>query len=339
MTRTRPAQGGLRATILFLVFWGLVLASPLVADRYGLAILTTVLWFAYVGQAWNLLMGFAGQLSLGHALYVGLGAYVAAGLYVKLGVVPWVGMLAAVIVAAGVGLMIGALAFRFGLRGVHFALATIAFAEFTRIAFDHVEAFGGSGGLFLPVAPPGSFDLVNLRLDPTGFFYVMAAATLALFLICRSLRSSRLGTFWLAVREDQEAAAAAGVNVFRAKLAALAISAAATAPAGVFLAFLHSNLFPDQLFSMGRSIEIIIAPIVGGIGTLFGPILGAFLLIPLAEGLNLGLEAFGLAAPGLKLFLYGLALVVIIVALPQGVWPGLSRLLLGKPEQPPEDGR
>src|SRR6202008_1226811 len=139
-----------------------LIAAPLVADRYLLSVLTLILYFAYVGQAWNLMMGFAGQLSLGHALYVGLGAYVTAALFIHFGIGPWLGLLLALPVSMAVGAVIGFLAFRFRVAGVYFAILTIAFAEFARIGFDHFAWVGGSGGLFLPVANYSQSDFFNL---------------------------------------------------------------------------------------------------------------------------------------------------------------------------------
>ena len=201
------------------------------------------------------MMGFAGQLSLGHAIYVGLGAYVAAALYVHYGVGPWIGLLAAIPVAMACGAIIGFLAFRFGVAGVYFAILTIAFAEFARIGFDHIRFTGGSAGFFLPVAQYASNDLWNLRGKPVMFYYVMLAFTVAAFLICHLLLRSRMGYFWLAIREDEEAARALGIDTFRYKMYAVVISAGMTAVAGVFFAFYYNNLFPEQVFHISRSIE------------------------------------------------------------------------------------
>ena len=314
--RGRAAGLGLGAVLLLAPAW---------ANGYVLSVLTTALWFAYAGQAWNIMMGFAGQLSLGHALYVGLGAYVSAGLFVQAGIGPWLGLWLAVLVAALAGAGIGALGFRFRVRGVYFALLTIAFAEFCRIGFDHFSALGGSAGLFLPVTPQAAANLFALRGPPALFYYVILALTLAALAISRLLLSSRLGYGWLAVRENPEAAEAAGINVFRAKLSAITISAALTAPAGVFQAFFYNNLFPEQVFSMQRSIEIVIGAIVGGVGTLFGPVLGAFVLTPAGELLNWAIGRLGHDIPGLKSFCYGLVLVAIVLFLPDGIWPWLAR--------------
>ncbi|CAO3452898.1 Branched-chain amino acid ABC transporter, permease protein LivM (TC 3.A.1.4.1) [Azospirillum argentinense] len=325
-----------RGIVLLALCGALLLGAPMVADRYVLSVLTTVLWFAYVGQAWNVMMGFSGLLSLGHALYVGLGAYASAALFVHFGIGPWAGMWVAMLAATAAGCFIGFLGFRFGVRGVHFALLTIAFAEVARIGFDHLQWFGGSGGFFIPVAGDAGNDLLNLRGSPELFYYVILALVLAALALSRVLLHSRLGYQWLAVREEPEAAEAVGVDLFRARIAAVAVSSALTALGGVFQAFYFNNLFPEQVFSMGRSIEIILPAIVGGIGTLIGPILGAFILTPLGELLTFLIEATGFDLPGLKQLFYGVALVVIVVYRPDGVWPWLADRL-GLVRRPGED--
>ncbi|TWA85968.1 amino acid/amide ABC transporter membrane protein 2 (HAAT family) [Azospirillum brasilense] len=325
-----------RGIVLLALCGVLLLAAPMIADRYVLSVLTTVLWFAYVGQAWNVMMGFSGLLSLGHALYVGLGAYVSAALFVHFGIGPWAGMWVAMLAATAAGCFIGFLGFRFGVRGVHFALLTIAFAEVARIGFDHLQWFGGSGGFFIPVAGDAGNDLLNLRGSPELFYYVILALVLVALALSRVLLHSRLGYQWLAVREEPEAAEAVGVDLFRARIAAVAVSSALTALGGVFQAFYFNNLFPEQVFSMGRSIEIILPAIVGGIGTLIGPILGAFILTPLGELLTFLIEATGFDLPGLKQLFYGVALVVIVVYRPDGVWPWLADRL-GLVRRPGED--
>ena len=300
-----------------------LLVAPAVLGKYWLSVLILVLYFAYVGQAWNILMGFAGQLSLGHALYAGLGGYIAASLYTHYGIGPWAGLFAGAAAAALAGAIVGYLGFRFSLAGVYFALLTIAFSEFTRIAFDNWDWIGGSGGLFLKVG--SGFDLVNLRGGPLLFYYAILVLTVGAFILCRALLESRLGRYWLAIREDAEAAQAVGVPVLRCKMIAIVISAALTALAGVWSAFYYNNLFPETAFAMGRSIEITLAPIIGGLGTLFGPIVGAVLLTGLGEAFtDLGDV---LRIPGIKQIFYGLALLIIVMYRPAGVWPWLAARL------------
>ncbi len=313
--------------LMLAVTTALLLAAPLFVNDYLITVLILIFYFAYAGQAWNIMMGFAGQLSLGHALYVGLGAYAAAGLYVHFGVGPWIGMGAAIIISGVVAVILGYLAFRFGVGGVYFAILTIAFAEFARIGFDHIKFLGASSGLFLPVKQYVSNDLWSLRGKPVMFYYLMLVLMLVALGICRMLLRSRLGYYWRAIREDEQAAQSLGIDVFRCKMYAVVISAAMTSVAGVFFAFYYNNLFPEQVFHISRSIEIILGPIIGGIGTLVGPIVGAFVLTIFSEGMTELLEVFKLTSPGAKQVFYGIALLVVILLMPHGIWPPIARAL------------
>jgi branched-chain amino acid transport system permease protein len=323
LTEGAPRRGLLLLAVLFAAF----LAAPLFANDYLLTVLILILYFAYTGQAWNIMMGFAGQLSLGHALYVGLGGYTAAALYFHFGIGPWVSLPLAIAVSIAAGAVLGFLAFRFGVAGVYFAILTIAFAEFARVGFDHFTWVGGSSGLFVPVANYTRNDLWTLRGNPTMFYYVILAMTVAAFVLCHLLLKSRAGYYWQAIREDEEAARALGINTFRYKMYAVVLSAAMTAFAGVFFAFYYNNLFPEQVFSIARSIELILGPIIGGVGTLVGPIIGAFLITGLAEGLSEAMRALGVDVPGLKQVFYGICLLIVVMFLPDGVWPPLARAL------------
>jgi len=315
------------ALILLGLFFGALAIAPAVVNDYLIVVLITILYFAYAGQCWNIMMGFAGQLSLGHALYIGIGAYVTAALYVKFGISPWIGLLPALLISGAVGGVIGFLAFHFGVSGVYFAILTIAFAEFARVGFDHFTWVGGSAGYFLPVANYTQNDLFNLRGSPRMFYYILLAMTALAFILCHLLLKSRAGYYWLAIRESPEAAEALGINVFRYKMYAVVLSAALTAFGGVFFAFFYNNLFPEQVFHISRSIEIILGPIIGGIGTLFGPIVGAFLLTGLAESLREIMLRLGVDVPGIKQVFYGICLLVVIMFLPEGVWPPLKKKL------------
>src|SRR5437763_13712262 len=148
-----------RRSLALAVLGALLVALPFVVGSYALSVATLILYFAYTGQAWNVMMGFAGQLSLGHALYVGVGAYAAGALFFYYGIGPWAGLWLAIALCVALGLAIGFLAFRFGISGVYFALLTIAFAEFTRTGFDHLPCTGGPGGMFLRVAQRDAWDV------------------------------------------------------------------------------------------------------------------------------------------------------------------------------------
>ncbi|EJW10229.1 Branched-chain amino acid transport system permease protein LivM [Rhodovulum sp. PH10] len=316
-----------RGRVVLAVAVLLLLLAPTVATRYLVSVLTLIFYFVYVGQAWNLMMGYAGQLSLGHALYVGVGGYVSAALWVHFGIGPWLGVFPAVLLAASFGAAIGWLGFRFGIEGVYFALLTIAFAEFTRIGFDHIDVVGGAGGLFIPYEEARLGEWWNLRGGQLFFYYLAFGLAAIAVLVTALLARSRLGYQWRAVREDEAAARALGIDAFRAKMKAILISSAMTAVGGVFYAFYYNSLFPAQMFEMSRSIELILGPIVGGLGTVFGPVIGAFLLTPLGEILIGVTEALGINAPGAKAVFFGLTLMVIIYLVPTGVWPWLSKTL------------
>jgi branched-chain amino acid transport system permease protein len=316
-----------RAAAMLGVLMVLLVVLPHAVNAYVLSVATLILYLAYTGQAWNVMMGFAGQLSLGHSLYVGVAGYVAGGLFFHQGIGPWAGLWLAIVVCVAFGLAIGFLAFRFGISGVYFALLTIAFAEFTRIGFDHLAWTGGPGGMFLKVAQRDAWDLLNFRGPPIMYYYAMLLLCALAFVVCYLLLKSKAGYYWQAIRENEEAAQALGINTFRWKMLAVALSSAMTAVSGVFFAFYYNNLFPEQIFHISRSIEIILGPIIGGVGTLFGPILGAVVLTLLSDGITEALAAMGWEIPGVKQVFYGIVLLVVVIFLPHGIWPTLARRL------------
>jgi branched-chain amino acid transport system permease protein len=167
--------------------------------------------------------------------------------------------------------------------------------------------------------------LLNLRGSPVMFYYVILAMTVAALVLCRLLLNSKLGHYWRAIREDQDAAEASGIHLFRYKMIAVSISSGLTGIGGVWYAFYYNNLFPETTFSTGKSIELILGTVVGGVGTLFGPIVGAFLLTPLGEMLTV-LTA-GFKVDGIKQFFWGVCVAAIVLFRPSGVWPWMSTLL------------
>jgi branched-chain amino acid transport system permease protein len=316
-----------RASVSLAILAAILVALPFILGNYALSVATLILYFAYTGQAWNVMMGFAGQLSLGHALYVGVGAYAAGAVFYHYGVGPWAGLWLAIVLCVLLGLLIGFLAFRFAISGVYFALLTIAFAEFTRIGFDHLNWTGGPGGMFLRVAQRDTWDLLNFRGPPVMYYYAILVLTALAFIGCFLLLRSKAGYYWQAIRENEEAAQALGIDSFRWKMLAVAISSAMTAVSGVFFAFYYNNLFPEQIFHISRSIEIILGPVIGGVGTLFGPVLGAAVLTLLSDGITEALAALGWEIPGIKQVFYGLVLLAVVMFLPNGIWPAIARRL------------
>ncbi len=325
-----------------LAFAVLLLAVPWIASGYVLSVSIICLYLAYMGQAWNLMLGFAGLLSIGHALFVGLGAYTSGYLFTKLNVPPVIGVAAAIAIAMAMGSIIGYLGFRFAIGGVYFALLTIAFSEFVRILLDHAKFLGGTEGMFLPVSQESrrGVDLINLRGSTEMYYYVILALAAGALLLCRALLNGRVGYYWRAIRDNPEAAEAVGVDIFRFRMYAVLLSSGMAGVAGVFYAFYYNNLFPEQVLGIERSIEVTLAPIVGGVGTLFGPIFGAFILTPMGELLTEAVELFketGIIAKnvktdGVKLMFWGLAVALIVLLKPKGLWPWVcERLRLVKP--------
>jgi branched-chain amino acid transport system permease protein len=270
------------------------------------------LLIALAGQGWNILGGYGGQYSFGHAAFFGTGAYVTAILQVRYGVNAWPGFVAGVIAGALVGAIIGVLAFRAGLRGSYFALVTLAFAEVLRILAS-----------VAPITGAGVGTLIKLDLHPSAFqfqsravfYWVILALVAASLLIAHALERTRFGAWLIAVRENEDAATALGVDAFKVKLGAITISAAITAAAGCFYA--QYFLFIDSGIAYGTrmSIEALLTPIIGGAGTVFGPLLGALVVKSLSEA------AIFVAgdAPGLNLIVYGCVLILVIAFAPRGL--------------------
>jgi branched-chain amino acid transport system permease protein len=308
-----------------LAFFAVLAALPLVLGAFHLTVLSLVFLSAFLGIAWNLMMGFAGQLSLGHALYFGIGAYVQAILSERYGVSPWLAMLPAAALPALLGVVIGALGFRFAVRGVYFALLTIAFAEFGRLIFEHWGFVGRTGGFFLKALTAENQPLVTLRGGPLFFYYALLLTVVASFVLSVALMHGPVGYCWRAIREDEDASRALGVRAFPMKLLAVAISAALTGIGGAWFALMNGSIFPDSVLGMQMSINLIIAPIVGGLGTLFGPIVGAFIVVPINELSRDLAQSFSIN--GLNLFVFGILLMVVIKIGPHGCWPWLARRL------------
>lgn len=294
----------------------------ILSNSYILSLLTIVLLFTFMGQSWNLMLGIGGQLSIGHALFVGLGAYSVAVLYIKYGISPWVGLFVGTLIAGSVGAILAWLSFRFEVHGIYFALLTIAAAEFARIMFSGWEFVGAMQGLFFP-APSGNVELSMLR-GGARFYYFVALALAAVGIAGTEIISrSHFGYVWRAMRDDDEAARALGVRTFRHKILVISISAASAAAGGGILALVQGAIFPDSIMGMGISVDVLIGPIVGGLGTAFGPLVGSLVAIPL----NHLMSALGdtLGIPGLNNIAYGIILILVVWFLPDGIWPAIVR--------------
>ncbi len=300
----------------------LLLVLPSFLGSYFLTVFIFMFFYAYLGQAWNLLGGYGGQISLGHAAFLGVGAYTSTYLAMAHEISPWVGMFIGGGAAALLGALIGYLGFRFGLRGFYFILLTVAVAEICRLVVSHVEALGGALGLFITfTGDPWQFQFSDNRY----YYYIALGLMLAATGVTAAMERSRLGAYLIAIREDEDASEALGVNTLRYKLTATVLSAFLTGLGGAFYANYLFSLQPNTVFGIPLSVEIILRPIVGGSGTLMGPILGSFILSPLAEISRTYLASAGFA--GMHLVVYGLLLIVIVLFLPRGAYPHLARAL------------
>jgi len=252
---TRPTKDTGRSAWLWLGVAALLAGGPLVMDGYALTLMTLVFLFAFLGLAWNLTLGYAGILSLGHALFFGVGGYATAVLAEKYGIVPWFGIPIGGLLGAALGAAIAWLGFRFAVRGVYFALMTIAFAEFTRILFDHWDTVGASGGFFFHKLDDDASKLVNLRGSGTLFYFGFLALVTATYFLTRWMINGKLGFYWRSLREDPEAAQALGVKVLRMQMLNVAISAFLTGVGGGMFALMNGSLFPGTMFGMSMSMR------------------------------------------------------------------------------------
>jgi len=319
-----------RTGITLLVVALLACVPFVTSSNVVLSFLVVTLLIALVGQGWNLLGGYGGQYSFGHAAFFGTGAYATAILQTHYGINAWLGFGIGVAAGALVGAVIGALSFRSGLRGSYFALVTLAFAEVLRILAS-----------VTPITGAGVGTLIKLDLRPEAFQFqsrvpyywiVLALVTAAMILVHR-IEDSRFGAYLVAVRENEAAASALGVDATRIKLIAMTISAAITAAGGCFYA--QYFLFIDAGIAYGPwiSIEALLAPIIGGIGTVLGPLLGALAVKTLGELTKLVTGD----APGLDLVIYGCVLILVIAFAPRGI-AGLFGDLRGRFQRPAEQG-
>lgn len=280
-------------------------------------------FYAFLGQSWNVLGGYGGQFSFGHVAFFGTGAYATAVLQTMFGINPWVGFMLAGFAGAGMGLVVGFLTFRFGLKGAYFALVTLAFAEVLRILANTVAFTGAGVGILIPLEQGAA----NLQFaDKTGF-YLLALALVALGLVITAhLEKSRFGARLMAIRENEDAARALGVNVFEIKLKAIALSGSLAGLAGAFYTQYFLYLDPTIAYGPAISVEALLVPIIGGTGTLFGPLLGSAALHTISEIT----QHVAADAPGLNLVVYGTLLVLMVLFLPDGLWGLVMRLRRGK---------
>jgi len=302
----------------------LLLAPPLLTSNpFLLHLGIVVLMWTLLGVSWNMLGGFAGQVSFGHATFFGVGAYTTMILYLKLGLAPWYGMAVGGMMAVLVSLPIGLICFR--LRGPYFSLSTLAVAEIVRLVTLNWEALtNGPVGLLITTLPRVTLASKPVNWESKIPFYCIASllaggAMLATYWLSRA----RLGAYLLAIREDEDAAEAVGIDTVRAKVVTLALSAFFTGLGGGFYGLYFRYVDPDAVFPIALSVEMVFIAVVGGLATVVGPVIGAVFLTTIGE---LFRERFLVG----HLIFYGLFMMLVIRFLPEGIWGGARRLLASR---------
>lgn len=312
--------------ILFLIVIGSLLIPLIPMDSYTLHSIIMILFYAYLATCWNIVGGFAGQLSLGHSAFLAIGAYTSTLLYIHFQLTPWLGMLIGGLLAALIAVLIGIPSFR--LKGAYYAISTIAFAQGLLVILVTVKnigpvKLGAAEGLMVPLMPNATFlDFQFFSKIP--YYYIILFFLILVLFISWWIERSKLGFYLMAIKEDEEAAQALGINVQKVKLIAAGISAFFTAIGGTFFAQLIRYIEPATIAGFDLSAQMVFLSIVGGLGTVFGPLVGAILLTTIGEITRV---YFGDTIQGLHLVIYGIAVVLVIMYAPKGIVETLKTAL------------
>ena len=291
----------------------LALVPIFVQSPYALHIFILLFIGIALGESWNVLGGFAGQYSVGHSAWYGLGAYGAFILLQQKGIAPWFGVWVAVALSVAAALCVGYITFR--LRGPYFVLASIAVAEIIRLlALNAKDLTNGAEGILASDLPPLKIGgtMITDWNSKIPYYYMGLAAALFCVAVNWAVKRSKLGYYLQAIREDQDAAHSLGIPPTLSKNTALAISAACTALVGSFAAFYVGFIEPQQVFGIDVSIQMVLTAIIGGIGTVAGPVLGAIVLVLISEFFRASLAQA-------HLLVYGILVIVVILVMPDGL--------------------
>jgi branched-chain amino acid transport system permease protein len=324
-----PRQPWNRHLLVVAVLALVLVPLPLVLPDAQEAVVVRVLIFALLSIGWNIMSGFGGMFSFGHAAYFGLGAYTTAWLLVERDVSPWVGMAAGMVVAAAFAALVGFLALRYRLRGAYFALATFAFAEMLRLYSTNSDLVNRAEGYHVPLLPENSWWYLQFEPGSPNYFWIALALTVAALVVSILFLRSKAGQFTLAARDDEEAAASIGIPVMRYKLTAMALAGAVSSVAGAFYVQYYLFIDPDLAFGSSQSIQAILPAVIGGVATIWGPVIGAAVLGPLSDVTATILRnpppflEFLQGRGGLDVVVYGVLLILIVLLLPKGIYGAL----------------
>lgn len=307
-----------------------LLVVPLPLSGASLEVAVRILLFGMLATAWNVMAGYGGLFSFGHAAYFGIGAYSAAYLLVEHGISPWIGMSVGMVLGASFAALTGYLSFRYKLTGAYFVLTTFAFAEMLRLIALNLDLVNAAVGFRVPIDRDAGLLDLQFPSGSRAYYYVALTLLVATLIATISLMRSRTGYYIVAIRDNEDAAASLGIDPLRYKLTAVAFSGALTAAGGTFYFMFLFFIDPTLAFGAPVSVEILLPAIVGGMGTMWGPLVGAGLLIPLSEftsGLVRnppGFLGFLQGRSGVDLMIFGALLVAIIIFLPKGVYGTLA---------------
>ena len=310
-----------RQIIPGIVVFILLIAFPLVIrSSFPIHVMILVFLFGMLGIGWNIMGGYAGMFSFGQAAFFGIGAYTSTYLSMFLGVNPWIGLVAGGFVAAVVAAAIGYPCTN--LRGHYFAIASIAFAEIVRVVFNNWKLVGAAEGLSLPLLQE-SFTNFIFNSSKLPYYYIALAFLLISLVVSYFVATSKMGYYFRAIKESHDVAEVLGVNVARYRLIAIMISAFLTAVAGTFYARYILYIDPESVMLLAISIQIVLITMLGGAGSIMGPVIGAAVLIPIAEYTR---TTLGYKGTGVDMLIYGFLIMLISMYQPAGVWGFLSRI-------------
>jgi branched-chain amino acid transport system permease protein len=313
--------------LLYLVVFAILLSLPIFLNEFLIHLMVLILLYAFLGMSWNILGGYAGQFSFGHAAFFGIGAYTSTLLFYHYQISPWIGMLVGALFAASFGLFIGVLCFRYKIKGIYFLFVTFAFAEILGlIVQNYREGFlRGSIGILIPLK--GNSPLYFQFISKIPFYYIALCFLAVLFIINYEIDKRKMGFYLKAIKEDEIAAQVLGVNSFQWKLVAIVISSFFTAIGGTFYAQYISFIDPPLAFGWSLSLEIILRPILGGAGTILGPLIGSLVLTPLSEIA----KTLFTGHSEIYLIFYGGILICCMIFFPKGII-GVAEQFLGTKE-------
>jgi branched-chain amino acid transport system permease protein len=328
-TANKPTSSGTpwrRHLFVLLAITVIAAPVPLMTPDAQEAVAVRVLIFALMAVGWNLMSGFGGMFNFGNAAFFGFGAYADAYLLVNHGISPWIGMAVGAVIAASFAALLGFLTFRYRVKGAYFALATFAFAEMLRLAAANSDLVNRAVGYNIPILPESSWWMLQFEAGDARYYWVGLALLVLSMLVTIGYLRSRSGQYTIAIRDDELAAQSLGINVLRFRLTTMALSAAITAVAGAFYAQYFLFVDPDLAFGSAQSIQSILPAVVGGVGTLWGPVIGALVLGPLSDVTATLLRtppeflAFLAGRNGLDIILYAILLIAIMLLMPKGIY-------------------